>query len=384
MQFGKLFEQNILVTTISTGAGAGAQNMLWQIPGASKIFNGSLFPYSREEVDQLLGFSLEKYTSEEAAISLACIAFMRSCETLELRMRNLALDDPKLKTLGQQKPIGIGLTATVASNYKHRGSHQIFVAAVTEDTVICEAFPIPKGVGVEQRIFDGSECDKIMINALYAAINLEQIYPYHQLRPHTGAVKNFLFVKPYFSVNGQRGDGISNLVNLFPVTANPLHEGHEGMALESECQSGRPTVYVLTANEHNVHKPTSLQTILRRIAMIKASNRLTGQNRGVFITDKTLFVDILQDNPAQHIILGEDAFLRAMDPKWLGGKEETRKRFDQVLYQNCLFRVFTRNNGSEAIRQAAQPIISDPLAVRIYPYNKSISSTEIRQHRGCL
>src|SRR5690349_12615010 len=101
-----------------TGAGAGLQQRLWAPPGASEWLVGGLFPYATDETDLFLGFRPDSYCSERTALELAMSAFMRAAAP----------------AIGS--PVGIGITASVASLRAHKGDHRIFAAAITVDRAI--------------------------------------------------------------------------------------------------------------------------------------------------------------------------------------------------------------------------------------------------------
>jgi hypothetical protein len=61
---------------IATGAGAGLQQKLWEIPGCSWYLSGCTFPYDQDEQADLLGFMPEHFCSEDAAIDLASAAYV--------------------------------------------------------------------------------------------------------------------------------------------------------------------------------------------------------------------------------------------------------------------------------------------------------------------
>src|SRR5271157_5673962 len=107
----------VSIHVIATGAGAGFQQKLWEVSGSSAYLSGATFPYSAEEQEELLGFIPEHFCSEEAAIDLASAAYMKAYK------------------FGGKKPVGIGLTASVASEHEHRGDHRLDVCIMTNEKV---------------------------------------------------------------------------------------------------------------------------------------------------------------------------------------------------------------------------------------------------------
>src|SRR6478735_4176453 len=101
-------EKNTRIFIAVTGAGAGAQNRIWSVPGCSKYFAGAMFPYGCDQTDELLGFKPDKYVSENTALDLAMASYLRAWDK------------------DGCDAIGIGLSASVASTAQHRGEHEIF------------------------------------------------------------------------------------------------------------------------------------------------------------------------------------------------------------------------------------------------------------------
>src|SRR5208337_2393838 len=103
----KIKELGVNIHVIATGAGADIQNELWAFPGSSAYLSGASFPYAPEEQEELLGFMPEHFASPENAIDLASAAYMKAYK------------------FGGKKPVGLGLTASVASEREHRGEHRV-------------------------------------------------------------------------------------------------------------------------------------------------------------------------------------------------------------------------------------------------------------------
>src|SRR5277367_5292710 len=109
-----LKEAGINLHVIATGGAAGAQQLLWGVPGSSAYLGGASFPYAPEEQEELLGFMPEHFCSEVAAVDLASAAYMKAYK------------------FGGKKPVGIGITASVASEKEHRGEHRVFTCVISD------------------------------------------------------------------------------------------------------------------------------------------------------------------------------------------------------------------------------------------------------------
>lgn len=414
----QLLEKNVLITTVATGGGAGVADQLWKVPGISKVLNGCHFPYSTEETDSFLGFKPEKYTGRDTTTQLAMAAYMRSCETLELRMRRLEealakniggmgedLQRKYLLELGACQPIGVACMASVTSNRPHRGPHTITVAVVTNDRVFSSTVEINKEYG--NREHDGWACDSMIRNAIYDAVGLPQnpccvgvpvSGDYTQdpdsrcwtIVPVDGTynARLLFMVRPYFSASGQCMMAIPPHTgyNIVPVTGNPLHEGHEGMAETMEGRTGERSVFLVSAGNAGHKPPPSVQDMLRRAAMVRASNRLHSASRDIFFSHSALFVDMANYHVGSAIAVGADAFDRALDPKWLGSEEATRINFMKVRATGTTFYIFDRHPmlADDVIAKAAK-LFGQRMAFGFCKAVRTswpVSSTDIRKGRG--
>jgi hypothetical protein len=408
-----LLKHNILITLATTGGGARAQGLLWDPPGASRYLSGGRFTYATEESDELVGFTLDKYASEEAAMQLAMACYAKSCETLELRMRRREADyaaaqaaptdsshemdwmiAEDIAKLGACTPIGIGLTAHVASKYTPR----VHIVIITPDKAQVTTLALAGGSSEQERTINGAICDTAVLNALFAVLGEQHVFEGHGLviEPQDVSpekLRDMLLQRPYFAASGQRMEHVStgSTYNLVPVTANPLHEGHVGMAEAVEARTGVRSIFVLTScappSSSTYQKPgPSAQDLLRRVAMVRASNRLYGAERGVFLSNTALFVDMAKQHVGSDIVVGADALKRAFDPQWLGGVEPTVVAFMKARGLGTTFFVFDRDPVTgEEVRAQAVALFGQRMGLGfVKPIARSwtISSTELRKLRG--
>lgn len=293
----KLKEANVSIHVITTGGGAGLQQLLWEVPGSSAYLSGASFPYSPEEQEELLGFMPEHFCSEESAIDLASAAYMKAYK------------------FGGKKPVGLGITASVASEKIHRGDHRVFACIITEDQVRTCQYTLEKGVGSEVRLLDGETCDDIGLLLLAETLTLSEVeythpdHPYHTQRAEDRAKARF-FERPFFAANGKRLATMTanKHVALMPGAYNPPHEGHFGTAQHVMDEFGRTVVYEVTAEPP--HKEAlSVQLLLQRAKLLQGNDR--------FFTRKAPFyLDKARAFPGIPLVLGADAMVRMLDPKW--------------------------------------------------------------------
>lgn len=264
---------------VASGAGAGLQNILWQVPGISAVLVGAEFPYAPEATDKFLGFKPAKYCSEDTAISLALEAYSRAF------------------VLNGAAAVGLGLTASVASTVAHRGAHRVFIAVATKNGVKAYSEILVKGVGMAARIQDGDKCDALALTALAEPEALV-------MTDATDKATKLFFEHPYFLENGERGEvpETGNGLVLFPGAFNPPHEGHKWLARASRG------IFHITTNPP--HKPA-----LNVIELVERAKLLDGYAR-IFTQDDPLYLDKARKFPGAKIIVGVDALIRMLDPKW--------------------------------------------------------------------
>lgn len=145
-----LKQSNAFVHLICTGGGAGAQQRLWSIPGASSYLSGASFPYSHAELEETLGFNPHSACSPEAAVDLASVAYQRASIGR-----------------GNRRAIGLGLTATASTLRTLKGGIRGHACALTDDGAIVTSLVIS---GSQSRREDGEAHDRLALETLRQAI----------------------------------------------------------------------------------------------------------------------------------------------------------------------------------------------------------------------
>ena len=285
-----LLGKPLRVYLASTGAGAGAQNELWNVPGCSSFFAGATFPYAPKATARFLGFDPERYCTPEVALDLAMASYM-------------AAFDPKEPG---KEAIGIGLTASVASLQAHRGDHRVHLACMTSKAAFAQNLTLVKGVGAAARTADGVLADTAALELLLAAAGLGDTRPYEDA---TAGARLRFFERPYFDARGGRAapslppGGI-----LFPGAFNPPHDGHFAIAREATGELERRVIFHITANPP--HKaPLTIGELLQRSVLLEREDRL-------FTEGDPLYLDKARRFPGHPFLIGADALVRMLDPRW--------------------------------------------------------------------
>lgn len=339
-----------------TGAGAGFQNHLWSLPGASSYLIGAAFPYAPEDTDEFLGFKPERYCSAETALDMAMGAYYRAY------------------TPDGAPPIGIGLTASVASQKAHRGDHRVFAAWFSDQGHQVLGLTLPKREGEGPRLSDGKTADDLALIVLLHACNNSQS---SRFQVECESAEERFFKRPYFRAVGTREGSPtpSKDLTLFPGAFNPPHEGHLGMADNFEREFGRKAAFAITYNPPH-KEPLTVADMLKRAKLLRGRDRL-------FTKDDPLYIDKARAFPGASFLIGADAVERMYDAAWCEDPAVLSREFDSL---GTWFYVAERKLADRYIN--IHTIICNPLyegfpgqAIR---GRWDISSSEIRALRNSL
>lgn len=297
-----LSDQAPTLYCITTGAGAGLQQKIWQTPGVSNFFIGAQMPYDMDETRRILGFTPLKYVSIETAVDLALAAYLRALRP-------------------GRKAIGLGLTCSVASTREHKGDHRILAAAFTDDACHVYNFVIDKGVGAEQRLKDGELADQIALQALSTILKVPGSLMSHfdnqdvalSVRSAMEVAKRRILSYPYFRANGERGllqDLKFEDTLFYPGAFNPPHTGHHQGAIAAQATHPQHRKIIFSTCINPPHKePLSPAEMLQRVQMMQGHDFLLTEN-------DPLFLDKSERYPGAHFVVGSDTLDRMLDPRW--------------------------------------------------------------------
>jgi cytidyltransferase-like protein len=305
-----LLKLPVRVHLTCTGAGAGVQNEIWSVPGCSSFFAGASFPYAADATTALLGFTPERFCSPEVALDLAMASYV-------------AAFDP---TQRSREPIGLGLTASVASLEEHRGDHRIHLACMTSTRVLARNVTLAKGKGDLARARDGEIADAEAVSLLLAAAGVEPADGYDDV---TAQARRRFFERPTFDARGCRfpagaveAPALAPRSVLFPGAFNPPHEGHFAIARQLDKDCDRRVVFAITTDPP--HKPPlTVGELLQRARMLEGHAR-------VFTQGDPLYLDKARAFPRVPFVLGADALVRMLDPKWGVDVEELLAEFGRL------------------------------------------------------
>lgn len=138
-----------------TGAGSQALAWLLAVPGASRTLIEATVPYAEASMVELLGAAPEEYVSAETALAMA----------------RAALDRAEALSEGGAPLIGLGCTATIATDRTKRGEHRCAVATAGEGGERSYSLTLAKGS--RDRAGEEEVVSRLVLHALARACGVE-------------------------------------------------------------------------------------------------------------------------------------------------------------------------------------------------------------------
>lgn len=280
----------------ATGAGAGAQDLIWSTPGCSSYFAGATFPYGDDQLEEFIGYRPDKFVSPDVAIEMAMKAY-------QCAWRGPADD-----------AVGIGCTAAVATNRLRKGDYVAYVASVSNKGVDLYTSLLQPETGAFYRIKQGNIVDRL----------ITQIISEHSVPDDCNYVDEasskarlLLKTRPYIDRNCHKHNQSvfeSQVVNgptdssdlvkraIFPGAFNPVHFGHIEIA--------KRTGAVFNIEISPPHKgPLSVCDILQRLKLLRGHDVLLSDGLPLYLDKSNAFRN-------HSLVMGADAFIRMLDPVW--------------------------------------------------------------------
>ena len=361
-----LIEQDAVVHLSCAGAGPALVNKLWRCPGASSYLVGVSAPYGRSQLSRYVGHAIEgSFCSREVAIDLATMSYVSATEHLVVEG-------------SEGRPVGIGVTAAVASSRLPRGDQRAHVVVMSDEAVLYREVKFRKGIGMRERWLQDTILAENVSELLSIALGDEGA----GFEDSSEEALERLFRYPSFEVDGSRRTATSSGLYL-PASLNPHHEGHREMARLAENAVGGEVRarYLVSASPIHKKRPT-VQELLAKVGAVSAE-RHRGELRAIeFSKDDPLFVDKVAQRPGSVFVIGADTMRNILDPKWGIESEEVLRRFRRskagfLVMGRKVAGAFLKCEDLRVPREFAD--LFTPLGGRI-----DISSTEIRRGRLTL
>jgi hypothetical protein len=376
-----------------TGGGSRAIGQLLEVPGGSRTVLEAVVPYSAAAIEDLLRAKPEQFCSARTARAMAVAAFERAMKltrTQELR-DNQPAADPSQPAISASELVGIGCTASLASNRPKRGPHRIHVAWQRLSATATHSIELVKGrrnreeeeqlaarmilnaaadaAGISDRSAIGNSADEPIsterTDAPPAWRNL-LLGTIAAVRHEGGSIETADSAPPE-AQQGRRA--------IFPGAFNPLHDGHRHMA-ELAAEALRMPVEFEISIENVDKPPLDFTEMNGRLSQFTAGQTVWFTRAGTFDRKAALF-------PNSTFIVGADTIRRIADPRYYGNEPlAAAAAIESLERHGARFLVFSRLVGQ---RFESLACLELPAALRLLceevpaeHFRQDISSTLLR------
>jgi hypothetical protein len=364
-----------------TGAGSQAVAWLLGVAGASQTVLEVLVPYGRLSMIDFLGHEPAQFVSPQTAREMARAAYRRA----------LGLRDDRAPV------VGLGCTATIATNRPKRGEHRCSIATWDEDGVTTYDLLLAKGQ--RQRSEEEEVVSRLVIHGLARACGVEAEIPLGlkeaehlevQYLAHAEPIQRLLCgeasmvmvypdgrmeVDELIGVNGRSPLHVA----ILPGSFSPLHYGHEQLAGVASEILGTEVVFEISVL--NVDKPPLEEAeVRRRLHQFEGKGQVVLTRAPTFREKADLF-------PGCTFVVGWDTAVRLVESRYYGGGEEKAMltALAEMWTAGCRFLVAGRQHDGCFRTLAEAPI---PQGFRYLfqeipesRFRADISSTELRAKR---
>ncbi|MBI3411893.1 MAG: hypothetical protein HY040_26480 [Planctomycetes bacterium] len=353
-----------------TGGGSTASAQLLSVPGASSSILEVLVPYHPHALVEFLGHSPTQFCSA----------------TTSQEMAQRALDRARWLAPGEAT-LGLGCTASLASDRAKRGEHRIFVSTADYQAVRTWSLILLKAA--RERAEEEAVAAALVLHALARSLGLSHdvslpLLPGEHVEEPAGAdasirLRHFEQHALFFAEDGQLQTETrwqpDRPVVLASGSFSPLHGGHWRLAEAASLLTGLPFAFELS--RANVDKPElSEEEARRRVAQFAG-------RAPVWLTRAAQFVDKARLFSGAVFALGADTAARLVDARYYGGDEQAMlEALTTIGGLGCRFMVADRAVSTGIVSLADLPIPSahQGLFAAIPPevFRLDISSTELR------
>lgn len=312
----------------ATGGGSRFMSAQLSVPGASQTVLEATVPYAFEALTDWLGSRPEQACSSTTARAMAMRSFERA---------------KRLRGDATWPILGVGLTASLASDRPKRGAHRVHLAVQSSSATWSVALELTKGA--RSRDEEEDVATALALDLVAEACGIEA-RPDVRLRSEEQVARRRTDALPTWielaeekrrRTDERRGRTADDAPTraLFPGSFHPLHEGHLRMAEIAAAKLGRPVEFEFSIE--NVEKPP-----LDFEEMEDRANQFDARTR-VWFTRAPRMVQKARLFPGAAIICGIDTLLRVADVKFSAGSEAERdKTLAEIESLGCRFLVFGR------------------------------------------
>ena len=348
----------------ATGGGSGAISALFSVPGASRSMLLATVPYADTALVEWLGARPEQFCSAKTARAMAMAAYekaQRLCPT-------------------GQRLIGIGCTASLASDRPKRGPHRLFVAVQTAGSTACLELELEKDR--RTRAEEESLATLCILNEIADACGLADRLPLPTVAAETPHRQFLQAPDEWRAVLAGQIKRVAigppqNTEVIFPGAFNPRHVGHQRMAEVASRKLGRPVAYELSVT--NVDKPSlDFMDIQQRLQQFSADET-------VWLTHAPTFLEKARTFPGAVFVVGVDTVDRIAEQRYYENDlYEMLRVFDRIAHTGCKFLVFGRlmDGRFKTLDNLLLHKTLDDCCLKVpeSEFREDTSSTEVRQN----
>ncbi len=384
-----------------TGGGSLGLSELLCVPGASQTVLEAVVPYAPEALVEFLGGTPEQFCSAATARAMAMAAYRKAERLRDAELASRERERPESSDVADLSPsaplpqgekgeprwkrwpvVGIGLTASLASDRPKRGPHRIHLAAQSASCTWSQTLELTKEA--RSRKEEEAVAAALLIDLLGEACGIAErpaveLLPEEKLeRRRTEAPddwRDLMVGRAQMVQADYKQFRRLPAVGIFPGSFNPLHDGHRRMKELAEQKLGGPIDYEISIE--NVGKlPLDYEDMQTRAAQY--------DDAPLYFTRAPRMVQKARLFPGRTIICGLDTLVRVADPKFADGSEAQRDQtVAEIAKLGCRFLVFGR-----ATPQGFQTLddLDIPPALRAIStsvpeaeFRADVSSTELRK-----
>lgn len=312
-----------------TGGGTGAAAQLLAIPGGSRTILEIAIPYGQEALCEWLGHAPAQYCSAEASRAMARRAYDRACWLSP-----------------GEVVVGLGCTASLATDRPKKGDHRFHVACQRAAQVMTYSLILSKGA--RSRSQEEELLDAVILNALARACGLARSLPVPTRPDETlqiedqivgGWAEFFAGKREYLRLGRDGKLGQEKPKALLSGSFNPVHDGHRRLVSAAAGILGTPVDFELSVD--NADKPSlDAEEVRRRL------DGLTWHGE-VVLTRAPLFVEKARLFPGAVFVVGADTAERIVQPRYYRDEADMTGALDFINKQGCRFLVAGRIEGGK-------------------------------------
>lgn len=355
-----------------TGGGVSLVRDLLTVPGGSRTVLELSVPYATAAVDEAIGNRPDRYCAAQTARAMAAAAWIRARAVHD----GADGDDERM-------PVGLGVTASLASDRPKRGDHRAHLAVVSLGGTSAATITLAKGA--RSRVEEDERVSAAALTLLEAFFSRD---------PQPAAERFGL----------SEGDMVTTTAAAFPQAAvavlsgivpialhpaaddlpspadagwravlsgsfNPRHEAHRKMQQAAAAHLGFAVGCELPLQ--NADKPP--------LDALSLAERLGDFDEPVALSRLPRFDQKAAAMPGTVFVVGYDTAVRILDARFYGGPRERDAALGQIRSQGCRFLVADRiaDHGLGSIADLTLAGAAD-LFERLPDFRLDLSSTQLR------